>query len=244
MESSRNCAGKSTEPSAARRRSRRWGASEEAEAAIIFGADEPFAKSAQIGSVAPFMTALRFLNPCLAAAFAAAILAACVSPPKPTIPPAKPTPKPVGWWKDEGAQGPSSIIVDLSEQRAYFYKGDVVVGEAKCSSGKKSFATPAGEYKVTQRNKNHVSNLYGKILDVEGNVVISDADMGKHKVPEGGSFAGAKMPFYLRFHNGYGMHAGRVPNYPASHGCVRLPRFMAEHFFSHSVIGTPVTVRE
>ena len=193
------------------------------------------------------MTGLRFINPCLAAAFAAAILAACVSPPKPptpTTPPPKPTPPPVGWWKGNDAQGVSSIIVDLSEQRAYFYKDDTVVGESKCSSGKKGFGTPAGAYKVTQRDKNHASNLYGKILNAEGSVINSDADMGKHKVPAGGSFAGAKMPFYLRFHNGYGLHAGRVPNYPASHGCVRLPRFMAEHFFNHSVIGTPVTVRE
>lgn len=193
------------------------------------------------------MTAQRFINPCLAAAFASAILAACVSPPKPpppTTPPPKPTPQPVGWWKGAGAQGESSIIVDLSEQRAYFYKGDTVVGESKCSSGKKGFGTPAGSYKVTQRDKNHASNLYGKILNAEGSVIVSDADTSKHKVPEGGSFAGAKMPFYLRFHNGYGLHAGRVPNYPASHGCVRLPRFMAEHFFNHSVIGTPVTVRE
>lgn len=194
------------------------------------------------------MTALRFTNPCLAAAFAAAVLAACVSPPAPPpappTPPPKPTPVPVGWWKGDGEQGASSIIIDLSEQRAYFYKDGTVVGESKCSSGKKEFETPAGEYKVTQRNKNHVSNLYGKILNAEGVVINSDADIKKHEVPADGSFVGAKMPFYLRFHNGYGLHAGRVPNYPASHGCVRLPRFMAEHFFNHSVIGTPVTVRE
>ena len=64
----------------------------------------------------------------------------------------------------------------------------------------------------------------------------------KEKPPEGASFQGAKMPFFLRFHDGAGMHAGRLPGHPASHGCVRLPRFMAEHFFENAPLGTPVTV--
>ena len=189
------------------------------------------------------MTVARLYRSSIAAAFAAVVLSACVAPPKP-IPVQKPAAPRTNWWKGDGVAGISKIVVVLSEQRAYFYKDDAVVGESKCSSGKKGFATPAGEYRITQRDKNHESNLYGKILDSEGTVVISDADLTKHKVPEGGSFAGAKMPFYLRFHDGYGLHSGIVPNRPASHGCVRLPRFMAEHFFQHSVIGTPVTVRE
>lgn len=191
------------------------------------------------------MTAHRFLNPCIAGAFAAALLVACVAPPKaPPAPVLKPTPQPVGWWKGDGVKGDPSIVVDLTAQRAYFYKGEELVGDAKCSTGKKSFATPPGEYKITQKDRHHESNLYGNILDAEGATVTRDADMSKMKVPEGCTFAGAKMPFYLRFHGGYGLHAGRVPNYPASHGCVRLPSFMAAHFFKHSVIGTPVTVRE
>lgn len=196
------------------------------------------------------MKALQILNSCIVGAVASAILAGCASKPQPPPAPPAPTPKPkpvtvpVGWWKDDGVTGAPKVIVDLSEQRAYFYKGEEVVGESKVSSGKKGFATPPGEYKVTQKDKDHKSNLYGKIISGSGKVVNSDADMGKHKVPAGHKFAGASMPFYLRFHQGYGMHAGKVPNYPASHGCVRLPRFMAEHFFNHSVVGMPVTVRE
>ena len=46
----------------------------------------------------------------------------------------------------------------------------------------------------------------------------------------------------MRFHGGIGMHAGYIPGYPASHGCVRLPVKMAQHFFNNVSIGTPVTV--
>jgi hypothetical protein len=209
---------------------------------------DPFAKFIIAASVRAQMTARQLIQPCFAAALGAVILSACVAPPKQVpvtpAPTAKPTPPPVGWFHPEKGTGPASIVVDLSDQRAYFYKGEELVGESKCSSGKKGFSTPPGDYKVTQKDLNHKSNLYGTIVDGAGGTVKRDADMSKMKLPEGCSFAGAKMPFYLRFHNGYGLHAGKVPNYPASHGCVRLPYFMAENFFKHSVIGTPVTVRE
>lgn len=167
-------------------------------------------------------------------------------PPKPPRPPVSDVPASArkSYWNADGVEGDPWIVIVLSEQRAYFFKGRTIVGESKVSSGRKRFATPPGEYKVIQRDKHHVSNLYGKIHAADGTVVNSDADMSKDKVPEGGSFAGAKMPYFLRFHGGYGMHAGRVPNYPASHGCVRLPATMAPHFFEHAPLGTPVSVIE
>jgi hypothetical protein len=168
------------------------------------------------------------------------------APPKPPRPPVSEIPpaKRQSFWRAEGVEGDPWIVVVLGEQRAYFFKGKTIVGDTRISSGKKTFETPAGEYRVIQKDKNHVSNLYGKLLDAEGNVVKGDADMSKDKVPEGGSFAGAKMPNFLRFHGGYGMHAGRVPGYRASHGCVRLPAAMAAHFFEHAEMGTPVSVIE
>lgn len=170
----------------------------------------------------------------------------CVTrPPSPPPLPKKPEqPSPKSYWKGAGVQGNPCIIVDLSEQRAYFFKADQLVGETRCSSGKKGFRTPPGEYKVTQKDKNHVSNLYGNFVDATGVVLQKDVDTSKMKTPEGASFAGAKMPFFLRFHAGYGLHSGRVPNYPASHGCVRLPYNMAEQFFHSSSLGTPVIVQE
>ena len=180
------------------------------------------------------------------------LLGACSSM-QPTRPPVKPTnpaaekPKPPYSWDAEAAkttQGAAHILVSLSEQHAYFYKGDILVGDTKCSTGKAGFATPAGEYKITQKDRNHRSNLYGKFVGEDGAVLNSNVDMSKMKVPEGATFDGASMPFYQRFTGGYGLHAGIVPNRPASHGCVRLPRVMAERFFGHTQIGDAVTVAE
>jgi lipoprotein-anchoring transpeptidase ErfK/SrfK len=51
------------------------------------------------------------------------------------------------------------------------------------------------------------------------------------------------MPYFLRFNGAVGMHAGYLPGYPASHGCIRLPLEMARHFYNNSSHGTPVIVR-
>lgn len=145
---------------------------------------------------------------------------------------------------EKSATGPASIIVDISEQRAYFYKGNTLIGDTKCSSGKGGFDTPPGEYQVTQKDPKHESNLYGEFVNDEGVVTKRNVDMSKQKPAEGETFIGAKMPFYMRFTGGYGLHAGIVPNHPASHGCVRLPHVMAEHFYNNAQTGTPVTVQQ
>ena len=189
------------------------------------------------------------LNTLVLAAVSAAMLAGCATkPPAPPTPPPTPAPtKPAAppyTWNDTGAKGPSRVVVDLSEQRVYFYRGDVRIGDTRCSTGKKGFDTVCGEYQITQKDKNHVSNLYGSFVNGSGGIVRRDVDMSKMKLPEGCSFQGAKMPCYMRFNAGYGLHAGYVPDYPASHGCVRLPRVMAEHIFENSQVGTPVIVRQ
>jgi lipoprotein-anchoring transpeptidase ErfK/SrfK len=50
------------------------------------------------------------------------------------------------------------------------------------------------------------------------------------------------MPYFMRIVGGIGMHAGYLPGYPASHGCIRMPEFMAENFFRSVSVGTPVTI--
>ena len=173
-------------------------------------------------------------------------IAGCATPPPPPKP-KPPTPQPPrkqSYWAPEGVTGEPSIAIILGEQRAHFFKGQTEVGQATISSGKKGFETPTGDFKLIQRDKNHVSNLYGEFVDATGVVVKTNVDITKEKPPEGASFQGAKMPFFLRFHDGAGMHAGRLPGHPASHGCVRLPRFMAEHFFENAPIGTPVIVKQ
>ena len=52
------------------------------------------------------------------------------------------------------------------------------------------------------------------------------------------------MPYFLRFTGGYGMHAGFVPRYRASHGCIRMPEKMAKRFFDAAKVGTRVEVIE
>jgi len=195
-------------------------------------------------SFSPFMDK-RNLSSLAIAAIAMGMLAGCATEPPP--PPPKPVPAkpaPPYTWNDTGAKGPPKIVVDVSRQRAYFYRGDVRVGETRCSTGKKGFDTQVGNYAVTQKDKNHLSNLYGNFVNEAGEIVKRDVDMSKMTVPDGCSFQGAKMPFYMRFTGGYGLHAGYVPSHPASHGCVRLPRVMAEHFFENAQVGTPVVVKE
>ncbi len=146
------------------------------------------------------------------------------------------------FWDETGAAGPDRIVINLTAQRAYYQRGDRLIGESRISSGRKGFDTPPGRYKVIQKDKDHVSNLYGDYVDEDGEVVVKDVDVKKDPMPDETEFAGARMPYFLRFTGGYGMHAGNVPRYRASHGCVRLPSRMAERFFNAAALGTPVIV--
>ena len=173
----------------------------------------------------------------------------CVTPPprKPVIVKkahAATPPKKVNYWSGDGVNGAPKIVVKLREQRAYFYRGDKVVGESVVSTGKKGFDTPAGTYQVIQKDKDHASTLYGQFVDGSGDVVRSNVDITKDHPPAGTVFRGAKMPYFLRFYDGYGLHAGRVPAFRASHGCVRLPRETALHFYTHAEVGTPVILQD
>lgn len=139
------------------------------------------------------------------------------------------------------AQGPISIEIDLSAQRAYLLEGGQVVLESPISSGKPSHPTPTGSFRVQEKDPDHRSSLYGKIVDSRGRTVVSDADSGM-RVPPGGRFVAAPMRYFLRFRGPVGMHAGILPGYPASHSCVRLPRDKAVLFYQAATVGTPVTV--
>lgn len=154
-----------------------------------------------------------------------------------------PTP-PAGWWNDEGVSGSPRIVVHIGEQKAYFYKGKHLVGESTVSTGKPGFSTPPGSYQVLAKSKDHVSTLFGDYVDDAGNVVKSNIDSRKDRRPPGSHFDGARMPYAMFFRGGYAMHQGYVPPYAASHGCIRLPKEMAPHFFNAAPVGTPVLVKE
>jgi lipoprotein-anchoring transpeptidase ErfK/SrfK len=147
-------------------------------------------------------------------------------------------------WNDQGAKGPRKIVINLDDQRAFFLRGKTVVGQSNISTGKKGYETPPGNYRVIQKSEHHVSNLYGDFVGEDGTVVKANVSSRTDKAPAGTRFVGAKMPYFLRFTGGYGMHAGFVPRYRASHGCIRMPAQMAKHFFDAAELGTPVIVKE
>ncbi|WGL17044.1 L,D-transpeptidase [Microbulbifer bruguierae] len=151
------------------------------------------------------------------------------------------------WFDDDAAMhssGSPSIRINLSEQKAYFYKGSRLVGVSNVSSGKAGFRTSAGHFRVLAKRPNHRSTIYGSYVDRStGRVVKADVDTRKHRRPPGTYYRGAKMNHYIRFNGGIGLHAsGHVPRYPASHGCVRMPPHMAQKFFQYARVGMPVRV--
>jgi len=148
----------------------------------------------------------------------------------------------VSYWDGDDAGGKPSVKISLNEQRAYFYKSGQLVGVSQLSTGREGLNTPVGHFSIMQKDLNHVSSKYGDYVDASDNVVKPNVELGKDPRPPGTHFKGAPMPFFMRIVGGVGMHAGYLPGYPASHGCIRMPEFMAENFFKSVSIGTPVSI--
>ena len=107
------------------------------------------------------------------------------------------------------------IEISLASQRVALIKNGVPMFRTECSTGRRGYSTRSGEFVITSKERNHRSTIY--------------------KV---------EMPYFMRLSClDFGMHAGMVPNYPASHGCIRLPPEAARKFFSEIPIGTLVTVK-
>jgi hypothetical protein len=110
---------------------------------------------------------------------------------------------------------PVMAVVSLSRQRVTVYDADGWIMRAPVSSGRTGYETPAGVYSILQRKVEHFSNLYDD----------------------------AEMPFMQRLTwSGIALHAGALPGYPASHGCVRMPRDFAERFYDIGRLGMRVIV--
>ena len=149
----------------------------------------------------------------------------------------------VGYWDGDGVDGESMIKINISDQKAYFYKGGQLVGQTPISTGKEGKITPKGTFKVTEKDVDHTSSLYGVIKDdLTGAVVNDDAKTGRDFAKAGQTFVHAPMLNFLRFNGAIGMHTGYLPGYAASHGCVRLPDHMAKIFYNNAKIGTKVIV--
>lgn len=113
-----------------------------------------------------------------------------------------------------GASG-VTILISLPGQVAYIYRDGVLIAASTVSTGKKGKGTPAGEFTILQKRVHHRSNLYSN----------------------------APMPFMQRLTwDGIALHAGHLPGYPASHGCIRFPREFAKRLYDITELGTAVSV--
>ena len=107
------------------------------------------------------------------------------------------------------------IEISLALQQIALLKNGVPVYHTRCSTGRPGYSTKRGEFVITNKERNHRSTIYH-----------------------------VEMPYFMRLSClDFGMHAGIVPNYPASHGCIRLPEDAARKFFSEIPVGTLVSVQ-
>ena len=139
-------------------------------------------------------------------------------------------------------QDNSRVLVSLGKQRAYLMVGDQVYIDTPVSSGKRAGMTPTGTFKISQKDKDHRSSVYGDFVDGKGRVVRGGVSTRVDSAPSGTRYVGASMKFFCRFNGAVGMHIGILPGYPASHGCVRLPAAIAPLIFDKVKVGTEVTV--
>jgi len=121
------------------------------------------------------------------------------------------------WEKRAGYRNPLRMVAVLDIQRLYVFDGDELVGFSTISSGKPGKETPSGIFKILQKKVYHESNIY----------------------------ANAPMPFMQRLTwDGIAIHAGHLPGYPASHGCIRLPRRFAEALYGATQLDGEVIILE
>ncbi len=149
----------------------------------------------------------------------------------------------ISYWDGDGVPGSPLIRINRKEQKASFYKGGVLVGVSKISSGSEDHATRPGTYKISQKSKHHKSSLYGVFKDRATGMTTNDnVDIRVDKPKPNEIYYAAPMPNFMRFDGGIGMHTGYLPGYAASHGCIRMPHHMSEKFFENVSVGTPVIV--
>ena len=121
------------------------------------------------------------------------------------------------WHPEVSPTGPVVVVVSIPEQRAHVYRNGLRIGVSTVSTGKPGHSTPTGVYPILQKRVEHYSNLYDN----------------------------APMPYMQRLTwGGVALHAGRIPGYPASHGCVRLPHEFAQLLYDVTKHGTTVVVAD
>ncbi len=135
----------------------------------------------------------------------------------------------------------ATVVINLTEQAAYLIEDGRVSFISPIASGKLGWGTPTGNFRVIKKDANHQSGSFGLINDSSGRTVNTNATPGSH-VPPGCHYQPAPMPYFMEFAKNFGMHAGYLPGFPASHGCVRMPKDLAADFFARVQVGTPVKI--
>jgi L,D-transpeptidase catalytic domain len=171
-----------------------------------------------------------------------AFLASCSLLPKKEV--VKNTLPEGAWWSHGPSEGSHKIVISLEEQRVALFRGQKPVGVSPISSGREGHSTHSGTYRVTEKDPDHRSSIYGAYVDERGAIVVEDVDVRKDPKPPGTTFLGADMQHFMRINGAIGMHRGYLPGYPASHGCIRLPGTMAALFYSATPEGTPVEITD
>ena len=121
------------------------------------------------------------------------------------------------WYPERAEAGPMAIVVSLPDQLVYVYRNGIRIGVSTCATGRPGHATPTGVFTILQKDKTHHSSLYND----------------------------ASMPFTERLTwSGVALHAGNLPGYPNSHGCVHLPLAFSELLFQVTQLGTPVIIAD
>jgi hypothetical protein len=119
------------------------------------------------------------------------------------------------WKPDASTEGPVQIVVSLPLQTAYVFRGGTLIGVSTVSTGSPGYDTPTGSFRILQKKVEHRSNLYDD----------------------------APMPYMQRLTwDGIALHAGSIPGYPASHGCIRLPAAFARKLYAATSLGASVHI--
>ena len=121
------------------------------------------------------------------------------------------------WRPELSPRGPVVVLVSLPHQIVHVFRNGLAIAASTCSSGAKGHETPTGVFTILQKRKEHYSSTYNN----------------------------APMPNMQRLTwCGVALHAGHLPGYPASHGCIRLPIRFSELLFSVTQHGSPVIIAD
>jgi len=121
------------------------------------------------------------------------------------------------WEPERAPEGPLLIVASITEQAAYVYRNGICIARSSVSTGRSGHRTPTGVFTILEKEVHHTSSIY----------------------------KGAEMPYMERVTwSGIALHAGDLPGYPDSHGCVRLPLEFSKLLFGVTMKGATVIIAD